>query len=280
MSHCRVAFVLPLAVVAVVFAWEVTPPGSPPLTAAQPGKPEEKKKEAERPMTRAEELVEMLEKTVDYPGVEAKETKLGEELERIQKVNKVTFTVNERAFAAELMADVLETKFADPTPIPPMKNTLGTVLRQILARVSVKFGATFLIRKESIEITTERAVRLEFDLPAAKGDERLLPLVSRHFSRRNIKSCFDDLADLSGFNVVLDVRAEAQAEKDITARFLNVPVDTAVQLVADMAGLEVVRKANVFYVTTPENAAKLRKARERESAPPMRTRSPRRAGSR
>jgi hypothetical protein len=39
----------------------------------------------------------------------------------------------------------------------------------------------------------------------------------------------------------------------------NVPLDTAVQLLADMAELKVVHRDNVLYVTTPEHAAKLEK---------------------
>src|SRR5262249_51766019 len=55
---------------------------------------------------------------------------------------------------------------ADPNPIPPMKTTLATVLKKILARVPVPSGATYLIRRDVIEITTgqfataEKAVRV------------------------------------------------------------------------------------------------------------------------
>jgi hypothetical protein len=261
MSRQRCTLVL-IALLALGGAWYVTPPGSPPLSAAQAVKPEEKNQEEKAPALRCFELAEILEKTIDYPGIDTKETKLGEELERLQKVHRLTFIVNEKAFAAEGLTNVFDTKITDLLPIAPMKTTLRTVLRQILARVPAKSGATYLIRNY-IEITTEHAVRVEFGMPPAKGPERLPPMVSRQFFKKPIKSCFDDLSELSGVNVVFDVRAEAQAERSITARFLNVPIDTAVGLVADMVGLKAVRRDNVFYVTTPENAAKQRKDRER-----------------
>ena len=45
----------------------------------------------------------------------------------------------------------------------------------------------------------------------------------------------------------------------ITQDLLNVPIDVAVELIAEMAGLEVVRRANVFFVTTDETAEKMRR---------------------
>ena len=45
----------------------------------------------------------------------------------------------------------------------------------------------------------------------------------------------------------------------MTAEFLGVPADTAVQVLADMAGLKLVRMESVYYVTSPANARLLRK---------------------
>jgi hypothetical protein len=42
----------------------------------------------------------------------------------------------------------------------------------------------------------------------------------------------------------------------VRARLYNVPVETAIQILADMADLAVVHLHNVYYVTTPENAKK------------------------
>jgi hypothetical protein len=56
---------------------------------------------------------------------------------------------------------------------------------------------------------------------------------------------------------VIDPRVgKEKASIPITAWLPNVPLETAVHLLADMGGLSVVRMDNVFYVTTPENAAK------------------------
>jgi hypothetical protein len=60
-------------------------------------------------------------------------------------------------------------------------------------------------------------------------------------------------------NVVLDPRALAESGEKltVTARFHNVPVDTAVRILSNMADLQMVRLDNVLYITTPKRAAQL-----------------------
>jgi hypothetical protein len=254
MSHPRCTLVL-LAVLALAGAWYAARPGSPNLNAAQAAKQDEKKAEPSMPSNRSFELAEMLEKTIDFPGVDAPETKLGEELERMQKVYKLTFDLNEKAFKAETGEGILDTKIAQPTFVPPMRADIRTVLRRIFSRVTCKSGVTYLIRKDCIEITTERAARIELGLPPAKEGEQLPLLVTADFSKQHLQSVLDRISNLSGRTVALDPRTQNKGETAITVRLLNVPVETAVELVAEMAGLAVVRRPNVFFVTTKETSA-------------------------
>jgi hypothetical protein len=272
MSHPRCTLAL-IAVLALGGAWFALRSASPNLNAAQPAKQEEKKapQEPPTPSNRAFELAEALEKTVDFSGVDAPEVKLGEELERIQKVYKLTFDINEAAFKLSLgeeASNVLETLIAKPTPIPPMKTRLSTVIKRILGRVGGTSPATYMIRRDVIEITTERAARIELEMPPAKEGERPLFLLTAEFTKQPLQGVLDRLSDLSGRTVALDPRAQNKGETAITARLLNVPTETAVKLVADMAGLEVVKMDNVFYATTTENAARLRKEHEKAPAKP------------
>lgn len=77
------------------------------------------------------------------------------------------------------------------------------------------------------------------------------------------------LAEMSDYNVVGDPRAKDKLQTEITAQLNNVPIDSAVRLLANMAGLTVVRLDNVFYVTTEENAKHLREERARFNAEEM-----------
>jgi len=65
---------------------------------------------------------------------------------------------------------------------------------------------------------------------------------------------------------VVDGRAAEQAKTPVSATFLNVPLETGLRVLADMADLKPVQVDNVFYVTTRDNAARF-KADVEESKP-------------
>jgi hypothetical protein len=205
MYHPRCTLAL-VAALSLGGAWLALRPVSPNLNAAQAAQPDEKKAQADppTPSTRAFELAAALEKTVDYPGIDGAETQLGEILKQNQKKYNLTFDVNERAFKAELGEDtpnILGALIAKPTPVPPMKAAFKTVMRRILSRVPVESGVTYLIRKDCIEITTERAVRVELGMPPAKEGERLPPILTTEFAKQPLKGVLDRLGDMSSCTV-------------------------------------------------------------------------------
>ena len=74
-------------------------------------------------------------------------------LDALSENNHVRFDVNEKAFKNEHLDDVLH-KPLDRL-IPAMSATLDLVLRKVLSRIkNAQSGATYLIRKDHIEITT------------------------------------------------------------------------------------------------------------------------------
>ncbi len=205
-----------------------------------------------------------LRKEINFEGIEADQNKTLKDglgvlhRDELGQSRGLTFDVNEAAFKAEGVEDVSAAIIAT-REIPPMKARLSTVLHKVLSRVPAPSGATFLIRKDTIEITTVAAVRAELGIAE---DRPLLPLVWETFDKEALPDALNKLGDASGFNVVVDPRVADQVRKvDVSARLANVPVDTAVQLLADMAGVGSVRLDNVLYVTGKDNAQKL--ARER-----------------
>lgn len=208
-------------------------------------------------------LWQVLATTVDTGGLDDPKTTLLEALDQYAKVHRVSFDVRERAFKAEGLNDVLKTYVAE-TPIPPMRATLAMVINKVLARVPVASGACFLVRDDIIEITTGAAVRDELGLPrwtATKEGELPPPLhlISREIHKLPLARALEAVASASGANVVLDSRCEKQGETVVSAKLLNVTAATAVEVLADQAGLDVVRIENVYYVTSEENAERLRK---------------------
>jgi RNA polymerase sigma factor (sigma-70 family) len=257
-------------------AAEATPKGDPvtqrqegkaPAVAAErPGKAD--KEPVEKPAAdrkapanfeRTFELRDILAKTIDCAGYDDPKSTLQEVLEQLGKIHRITFDVNEKAFKAEKVKEVLKFEVANP-PIPPMKTSLGAVLRKVIERIP-DVQATFLIRKDVIEITTEKALRAELGAPKQQPGGPQLTLVWHDFRKVSVQTALQDIADATGESIVLDPRAEKQAAAVITARLLNVSVESAVDVLSDMAGLEVVRVESVYYVTTPDNAQRLRNKR-------------------
>src|SRR5262249_12267808 len=101
------------------------------------------------------ELRDKLSTPVKFGGFEADpKMTLQEALDNLADRFDLTFDVNEAAFKAEMVEDVLAKPVAEK-PIPKMINvSLDTVLRKILARIPSTSGVTYLIRRDTIEITT------------------------------------------------------------------------------------------------------------------------------
>ena len=108
---------------------------------------------------RSYELRETLNKPVNFEGIKDRKTTLEDALSFLEQAYGVKFVINERAFKAENLPDIGKTQVANPDDIPPMHNVaLGTVLKKILSRIPVPAPAeaTWLIRREVIEITTSK----------------------------------------------------------------------------------------------------------------------------
>jgi RNA polymerase sigma factor (sigma-70 family) len=230
-----------------------------PPPADQAGKkdapPDAEKRSAPAPKRedRARALREQLARRITFAGVEDKEMTLKAVLDLLAKQYGVQFEVDEAAFRAEEVPDVLATPVAGTSALRKRENaTLASVLRDVLARVPAESGAVYLIRNEYIDITTANAVRGELGV----GPDRALRLVWEDFDNVPFQSALQTLGDASGMNVILDTRAvEAdKAKTPVTARFANVQVDTAVRILASMLELQVVKVENVLYVTTEKRA--------------------------
>jgi hypothetical protein len=235
------------------------------------------KPEAKLETTPAPSAAAVLAKRADFSGFDDPKTTLEEALAALTKLYGVTFEINEAAFRAAMINDVLQTPVAE-RPVPKMANArLSAVLRKVLGVVAQKTGApaTWLVRRDGIEVLPEGAVRAEV---WGNYQGPFLPLVNADFEKRPLNEALQELASQAGMSVVIDVRVGDKAAAPVTARLLNTPLDTAVRLLADMAGLRPFQLDNMLYVTTPENAERL----EKQEKPPEGTDEPdrgRRLGS-
>jgi hypothetical protein len=206
---------------------------------------------------RGRELRHLLDSPVQYEGLEDPKATLQDALEQLAKRFNLSFDINEHAFKATDIKEIGKFEVASPNSIPAIRTRLRTVLKKVLGRVSP--SVTYLIRDDHIEITTVQALRKEFF--ADRPDGPFPPLVSGTFEKVPLESALKELAHAG--NIVLDSRAAKEGQTPVTADLVNVPLDTAVRMLADMAGLQVVPLDNVLYVTSINNARLLREDQEK-----------------
>jgi hypothetical protein len=208
-------------------------------------------------------LAVKLQQRVQFDGIDDNTITLGEVLDKLAEKYNLAFDLNEKAFRVDGIADVLAQRIAT-NPLPKMKNVrLETLLHKVLGRVEGTSGATLNVRRDAIEITTNK-FQSEEVWGVTNGPR--LPLVHQNFAKRLLEDALKDLAEDADFNIVLDARAAEQSKTAISARFSNTPLDTAVRLLAEMAGLRSVHIDNVLFVTTKENAEELESRLEKEKA--------------
>jgi hypothetical protein len=208
---------------------------------------------------RAAEVRKKLAATINFSGFDDPETKLDEALQHLTKLYDVTFEINDQAFRDEMIDSVADKALGKA--IPKMNNvTVETVLRRLLARIPSTSGATFIVRGGVVEITTRRyASPSRWGTGLEEGGVTIpAPETSIAFEKRELKDALQEIADATGVNIVLDARGGDKGKTSVSATMRGVGVDTAVQLLANMADLTVIPVDNVLYVTTKENARALR----------------------
>lgn len=209
-------------------------------------------------VSRAISLADHLAKTVNFGGVDDPKSTIAEMIDQFRRRYDLEIQMNTQAFKAAEVDNILSYEFALSHPVPAMKAPLSRALRTILARIPGNSPAMYVIRGDYIELTTEAAVRAE--LGKAPGAP-LFPLVLAAFDKVPLSEALDRLAQFADYNVTLDSRVGDKSKMPVSTAFKNVPLDTAVFLLADMADLAMVQKDNVLYVTTPDNAARIAKER-------------------
>jgi hypothetical protein len=160
-----------------------------------------------------------------------------------------------------------------PVRLPRM---VGAKLHTVLRLLSEQLGGTYLVRSGHVEITIIERTRPSY---WTENKRELAPTVNAEFDKRPLEDALADLADQSGISIVLDTKAAEKAKTALTATFNNVPVDTAVRLLADMADLKMVALDSALYVTTRANAEqfvvkKAEQDKKKDARPPLPTAPP------
>src|SRR5262249_38267458 len=95
-------------------------------------------------------------------------------------------------------------------------------------------------------------------------DRDLVPTVSVDLKKQSLQRALDEFIEQTGINVVVDNRVADKAEIPLLTATLNdIPIDTAVHKLADMAGLKPVVLDDAIYVTSKANADEMQKEQDK-----------------
>jgi hypothetical protein len=148
----------------------------------------------------------------------------------------------------------------------------GVILRDLLAVLAhpevpgLDYG--LLVKRGHLVIVPQVQFR---DRPQALDDGSLDPNnavslfsdpVHLTVDAKPLADILRELADDTGANIVLDARAKEKGKVPISITLQDAPLDTAVRMLADMADLKSVALDNILYVTTAENADRIRTEQE------------------
>lgn len=204
-------------------------------------------------------------------------TTLKDVLKQLAKTHSVTFRINSKAFKYEMLNDVLTTQVGGDD-LTPLRSTLSRVLQHVLNQIPVPSGATYMVREDCIEITTNQFKFAEVhtqreQFPPRRNPKTGVPtnplddeesktisvaVVSLDLERQPLEEALRQIRAQTSINVVVDPSLGEKAQVPVTATLLNAPLDSAMMVLAELTELDFVWLDNVFYVTTREKAEKLK----------------------
>jgi hypothetical protein len=219
---------------------------APAFARAAPAPPESDKK-GESP---AEKVRRILEQTAD--SVEIQDQPLEYAIGQIHNETGLNFVVD-RQTIQQMGIDMSTGGPAVNVKLQKVK--WKTVLRSMLGQ----YNLSYAIVGEAVAVTSEDMAMLR----------QMHQRVSVDLDKVVLAAALKQLAKETATNLLVDARAQKEAQTAVSLQLEDVPLETAVRLMADMAGLKPVRVGNVLYVTTKANAAELKADLENQPGQPQ-----------
>jgi type II secretory pathway component GspD/PulD (secretin) len=137
--------------------------------------------------------------------------------------------------------------------IDPDQTTVNVKLKEVKLRTGLRaalgqYNLSYAILGDAVLITTEDMAMYRQMRQHVNVEVEGVPMAQ----------AVKQLAAQTGTNLLLDTRVAKEAQATVTLQLEDVPLETAVRLMAEMAGLKPVRIGNVLFVTSKQNANELR----------------------
>ncbi len=184
----------------------------------------------------AEKIKKQLDQNIT---LEVTEQPLNLALNQIREHTKINFVVDN--FTLQQMGLVPEQM---PVNIKLKDVKVRTCLRSVLSPYNLGYaiiGDTVLISTDDMAMHRQMRQRVSVDL-----------------EKVDLGGALKQLSKETATNLMLDTRVGKEAKTEVSLQIEDVPLETAVRLVAEMAGLKPVKVGNVLFVTTKALANEMR----------------------
>jgi hypothetical protein len=137
--------------------------------------------------------------------------------------------------------------------VDPDQATVSLRLKEVKVRSALRsvlapFNLTFVVLSDTVLISSE-------DVCAMR---QLRQRVNVDLDKVEFAKGLKQLARETATNLVLDPRVVKEGQVPVTLQMEDVALETAVRLMAEMAGLKPVRVGNALFITTKANATEMR----------------------
>ncbi|HVS40235.1 MAG TPA: hypothetical protein VMS17_32050, partial [Gemmataceae bacterium] len=202
--------------------------------AAAPAAPENK----ENTLTPVEKLRQALDKpiTIKLEGT------LAAAVQKLASDTKITIVLDGTSITQQLNMAPEQAPLAGPLELKEVK------IRSVLRTLLQPFALDYVAIGDTVIVTTEQMAMIR----------QLHQHITVDMDKVEFAAALKQIAHDTATNLILDPRAEKQSQAKVSLQLEDVELETAVRLLAEMAGLKPVRVGNTLFITTKENAADLR----------------------
>jgi type II secretory pathway component GspD/PulD (secretin) len=203
---------------------------TPFLLTAAPAVPEKPK------TSPAEKLRHDLDQNI---SIEFEQQPIDKALEQLHEQTKLNFVLDR--FSLQQMG-------FQPENMPVSAKLKDVKVKSALRSILTQYQLGYAILGDTVYVSTE---------PMAMY-KQLQQRVTLDCDKEELAVAMKKLARETATNVVVDPRAAKEAKMEVSLQMEDVPLETAVRLLSEMAGLKPVRVGNVLFVTTKANAQEMR----------------------
>ncbi len=170
-----------------------------------------------------------------------------------QPLNLAVLMLRDKSGGVNFVLDSLTIQqqlgFLPETPPVPVDLDLKDVkVRTVLRSIVAQYGLAYAVIGDTVIITTEDMAMMR----------QMHQRVNVDFNKVEFAAALKQLAKQTAVNLVLDGRHQKEGSAVVSLQLEDVPLETAVRLLSEMAGLKAVRLNNTMFVTTKDVAAELR----------------------